>query len=110
MKWFSRFIFPVLAILDTRTTCLAFHRGEFWFGVFSLSVTLFMVGLAIYWWMFAGKKATHVIVWYEECGDGSAQYEMVGVDGSNIVEYFRTKDDAMAYAKKHNLVVTEWIY
>lgn len=51
-----------------------------------------------------------VVCWYEICGDGSSQWEMVAADGTGCIEYFRTKDAAITYAKEHGLEIVDWDY
>jgi hypothetical protein len=51
-----------------------------------------------------------VVCWYEICGDGSSQWEMVEADGTKCIEYFRTKDAAIAYAKENGLEIIGWEY
>lgn len=50
-----------------------------------------------------------VIIWYMLMPDGSTQYEMVCPYTSKCVEYFLRKDDAIEYAKNHNLIIAEWL-
>ena len=51
-----------------------------------------------------------VVCWYEICGDGSTQWEMVYPSTGKCIEYFHTKEDAIAYAKEHGLEIVDWDY
>ena len=50
-----------------------------------------------------------VVMWYMLMPDESTQYEMVCPYTGKCVEYFLRKDDAIEYAKNHNLVIAEWL-
>ena len=49
-----------------------------------------------------------VICWFEVCADGSTQWEMVDPEKSECIEYFRTKEEAQAYADANGLEIAEW--
>ena len=51
---------------------------------------------------------TKVVCWFEVCSDGSTQWEMVDPAKSECIEYFRTKEEARAYADSHGLEIVEW--
>ena len=54
------------------------------------------------------KNMRKVVCWFEICTDGSTQWEMVDPEAAECIEYFRTKEDAEAYAKEHDLEITDW--
>jgi hypothetical protein len=49
-----------------------------------------------------------VVCWFELCTDGSTQWEMVDPEAAECIEYFRTKEEAIAYANEHDLEITDW--
>ena len=49
-----------------------------------------------------------VVCWFEECADGSTQWEMVDPAKCECIEYFRTKEEAEAYAAANGLEIVEW--